>query len=98
MDYDLLFECLKHSARNPGLAILDYVALNVLFQNRAATGGFNETEFPALNAIPTSEQFQLGIRLESIFMPYARRQRDTFYNSGIKPAARSCITHRQNQR
>ena len=44
----------------------------------------NETSNPA----QPSEQFQLGIRLESIFMPYARRQRDTFYDSGKKPAAR----------
>jgi hypothetical protein len=34
------------------------------------------------------EQFQLGVRLEGIFMPYARRQRDGLYDSGAKPAAR----------
>ena len=35
-----------------------------------------------------SEQFQLGVRLEGVFMPYARRQRDGLYDSGAKPAAR----------
>jgi hypothetical protein len=38
----------------------------------------------------TSEQFQLGIRLESIFMPHARKQREAIYmgSSGLKPSAR----------
>jgi hypothetical protein len=38
----------------------------------------------------TSEQFQLGIRLESIFMPHARTQREAIYmgSSGLKPSAR----------
>ena len=31
------------------------------------------------NAIPTPEQMQFFMRLESIFMPYARRQRDSLY-------------------
>ena len=30
------------------------------------------------------ERFELEARLESIFMPYARRQRDKFYDSGAK--------------
>ena len=34
------------------------------------------------------ERFELEARLESIFMPYARRQRDKFYDSGAKRAAR----------
>jgi hypothetical protein len=37
---------------------------------------------------PLSEEFQRGIRLESIFMPEARRQRDKLYDSGQKPSAR----------
>jgi hypothetical protein len=38
----------------------------------------------------TSEQFQLGVRLESIFMPHARKQREALYvgSSGLKPWAR----------
>ncbi len=37
---------------------------------------------------PALEQFQLGARLESIFMPHVRRQRDGLYASGAKPTAR----------
>jgi len=42
------------------------------------------------NPIAASEQFQLGIRLESIFMPHAKAQRDNIYtgSSGTKPWAR----------
>jgi hypothetical protein len=40
------------------------------------------------NQTATSEQFQLGIRLEGIFMPYARKQRDALYTSGVNPTAR----------
>ncbi len=34
------------------------------------------------------EQFQLGLRLEGIFMPLARRQRDALYDGGQRPSAR----------
>jgi hypothetical protein len=37
---------------------------------------------------PALEQFHLMVRLESIFMPYARRQLDGLYDSGAKPTAR----------
>jgi len=48
------------------------------------------TEATQQNPIAASDQFQLGIRLEGIFMPHARRQREKFYtgSSGIKPWAR----------
>jgi hypothetical protein len=42
------------------------------------------------NPLPTPEKFELGVRLESIFMPYARSQRIKFLTdaSGIRPSAR----------
>lgn len=38
----------------------------------------------------TSEQFRLGIRLKSIFMPHARKQREALYmgSTGLKPWVR----------
>lgn len=42
------------------------------------------------NRVPASEQFELWMRLEGIFMPYARKQRQTFYTGkdGVKASAR----------
>jgi hypothetical protein len=40
------------------------------------------------NPLSPQEQFQLMIRLESIFMPVARRQRDAHYDGGKNPTAR----------
>ena len=42
------------------------------------------------NPIVVPEQYQPGVRLEKPFMPYARRQRDTFLTggSGMKPEPR----------
>ncbi|MGA9867000.1 MAG: DUF2971 domain-containing protein [Acetobacteraceae bacterium] len=37
---------------------------------------------------PLPEEFLRGIRLESVFMPFARRQRDALYNGGQKTSAR----------
>jgi hypothetical protein len=43
-----------------------------------------------ISVAATSEQYQLGVRLESIFMPHARKQREALYmgHSGLKPWAR----------
>ena len=44
----------------------------------------------ASHQISTSELFELGLRLDGIFTPYAKRQREKFYTEkgGIKPSAR----------
>jgi hypothetical protein len=42
------------------------------------------TNFPD----PLPEQFLRGIRLESVFMPFARRQRDALYSNGQRRSAR----------
>ncbi len=52
------------------------------------TSGGREREMSEPLTGAALERFDLDARLESIFMPYARRQRDKFYDSGAKPAAR----------